>query len=87
MSVDPHCRWQEGTHDNEVDGIVALVGERIAANRKEGGGVIRFRTCEIENPAATQRGFLFPPIARDYTFFIPVRMVLPSCNIIVDLCQ
>ena len=46
MSVDPHCRWQEGTHDDEVDGIVALVGERIAANRKEGGGVIRFRTCE-----------------------------------------
>ena len=63
MSVDPHCRRQEGTHDDEVDGIVALVGERIAANRKEGGGAIRFRTCEMENPAATQRGFLFPSIA------------------------
>ena len=87
MSVDSHCRWQEGTHDDEVDGIVALVGERIAANRKEGGGVIRFRTCEIENPAATQRGFFIPVDCADYTFFIPVRMVLPSCNIILDSCQ
>jgi len=32
MSVDPHCRWQEGTHDDEVDGIVALVDERIAGH-------------------------------------------------------
>ena len=88
MSVDPHCRWQEGTHDDEVDGIVALVGERIAANRKEGGGVIRFRTCEKwKTPPRLSGVFLFPSIARDYTFFIPVRMVLPSCNIIVDLCQ
>ena len=35
MSVDPHCRWQGGTHDDEVDGIVALVDERLAANRKK----------------------------------------------------
>ena len=64
MSVDPHCRWQEGTHDNEVDGIVALVGERIAANRKEGGGVIRFRTCEKwKTPPRLSGVFLFPSIA------------------------
>jgi hypothetical protein len=46
MSLDPHCRWQEGTHDDEVDGIVALVDERHQP--QEGGSLMRFRTCELE---------------------------------------